>query len=230
MKKIISVFLFLFIVSFSFAQTKSRQKSESYKEMQSVMMARQLAKYGYDNNKPIYLITSAQTLIDHPVKGDFTPLKITDSTDTNTIKHKSKRTIKLDPSILLADAKKMADKNDTALLAMIKSVESSIPKDYEKKRGRKFSPLAQEYTIDSQSSKSLLTTFNGKEVAEVLVSGDGKTDLDLFVYDASGKLVSSDISNTDNCYVTFTPNQTANFTIIIKNKGKGYNDCMLMTN
>ena len=61
MKKITSVFLFLFIVSFSFAQTKSQQKSESYKEMQSVVMARQLAKYGYDNNKPIYLITSAQT-------------------------------------------------------------------------------------------------------------------------------------------------------------------------
>lgn len=221
--------ILLFFIFLPFAVWS--QNSLPNKEMQSAALAFQMSKYGYDNQKPIYLITAAQTLIDHPVKGDFVPLSVSDSLDTNAIKYKSKKqSVKLDPLKLLADARLMTDKKDTALIAMINTLQNSIPKDYEKKRGRKFSPLVQEYTIDSKSTKTLSTVFNGKEIAEVLIVGDGKSNLDLFVYDASGKLIMADTNPLDNCYISFTPKQTANYTIVVKNKGKTYNECMLMTN
>jgi|GEM_PF-1765482 len=221
--------ILLFIIFLPF--TVWCQNSLPNKEMQSATLAFQMSKYGYDNQKPIYLITAAQTLIDHPVKGDFVPLSVSDSLDTNALKYKSKKQIiKLDPLKLLADARLMTDKKDSELIAMINSVQHNIPKDYEKKRGRKYSPLVQEYTIESKSTKTLSTVFNGKEIAEVLIVGDGKSDLDLFVYDASGKLIIADTNPLDNCYISFTPKQTANYTIVVKNKGKTYNECMLMTN
>jgi hypothetical protein len=57
----------------------------------------------------------------------------------------------------------------------------------------------------------------------VYVSGDGDTDLDLFIYDENGVLIDSDTDYGDECVVTVVPNWTGRFTIQIRNLGSVYN-------
>ena len=73
-------------------------------------------------------------------------------------------------------------------------------------------------------------TFVGGEVAAVVVSGDGDTDLDLYVFDENGTLVASDDDGTDECRVSFIPRRTGRFTIVVVNRGNVYNRYVLATN
>ena len=72
-------------------------------------------------------------------------------------------------------------------------------------------------------------TFRGGEYAYVIVSGDGDTDLDLYIYDENGNLIDSDTDDTDDCVCSFTPRWTGKFYIKIKNRGRVYNDYVLVT-
>jgi hypothetical protein len=72
--------------------------------------------------------------------------------------------------------------------------------------------------------------FRGGEEAIVTVSGDGDTDLDLYVYDSNGNLVASDDDGTDQCIATWTPRWTGRFYIHVKNRGEVYNRYVLRTN
>jgi hypothetical protein len=55
-------------------------------------------------------------------------------------------------------------------------------------------------------------------LAEVVVIGDGDTDLDLYVYDRAGRLVGYDDDPTDRCYVRFHPSTTGSYTIKVVNR------------
>ena len=68
------------------------------------------------------------------------------------------------------------------------------------------------------------------ELAEVLVSGDGDTDLDLYVYDSNGNLIAKDIDYSDDCYVRWIPAWTGRFIIRIVNRGPVYNRFVILTN
>ena len=72
--------------------------------------------------------------------------------------------------------------------------------------------------------------FHGSKTAIVSVTGDGDTDLDLYVYDESGNLVGSDTSPTDRCVVTWIPKWTGQFTIKVVNRGTVLNNYKLRTN
>ena len=73
-------------------------------------------------------------------------------------------------------------------------------------------------------------TFVGGQLAVVLVSGDGDTDLDLYVYDDNGNLVARDDDGTDLCVASFVPHRTGTFTIVVRNRGRVYNRYVLATN
>lgn len=73
-------------------------------------------------------------------------------------------------------------------------------------------------------------TFVGREWEVLFVSGDGSTDLDLYVYDESGYLVAKDDDNTDDCVVRFIPRWTGRFTVKVVNRGKYANRYTLGTN
>jgi hypothetical protein len=66
-------------------------------------------------------------------------------------------------------------------------------------------------------------TFRAGETALITVSGDGDTDLDLYVYDENGYLIASDTDLTDQCVVSFTPLWTGSFTIKVRNLGSVWN-------
>lgn len=73
-------------------------------------------------------------------------------------------------------------------------------------------------------------SFAAGEAATVLISGDGDTDLDLYVYDENGNLVASDTSSSDSASVSWTPLWTGAFRVEVKNLGNVYNRYVVMTN
>jgi hypothetical protein len=62
--------------------------------------------------------------------------------------------------------------------------------------------------------------LRGGEVTTVVVSGDGSTDLDLYVYDQFGDLVAKDDDLTDQCAVRFFVPGKAVYTIKVVNNGR----------
>ncbi len=82
----------------------------------------------------------------------------------------------------------------------------------------------------SNSTDVYTITFKGGALAEVGISGDGDTDLDLFVYDEYGNLIESSTSTGDDEYVSWYPRWTGKFTIRVKNLGRVYNNYVILTN
>jgi hypothetical protein len=72
--------------------------------------------------------------------------------------------------------------------------------------------------------------FRGGEAARVIVSGDGDTDLDLYIYDQFGNLITKDDDSSDDCVVGWTPRWTGKFTIRIVNQGRVHNHYVMATN
>jgi hypothetical protein len=73
-------------------------------------------------------------------------------------------------------------------------------------------------------------SFAAGELATVMISGDGDTDLDLYVYDENGNLVASDTGSSDTATVSWTPAWTGNFRVQVRNLGNVYNSYVVMTN
>jgi hypothetical protein len=69
--------------------------------------------------------------------------------------------------------------------------------------------------------------FRGQERATVRVSGDGTTDLDLFILDRNGQVVASDEDYTDECVVSFLPSRTDYYTVVVVNYGDIWNEYTL---
>ncbi len=66
-----------------------------------------------------------------------------------------------------------------------------------------------------------------RQFAEFAVIGDGGTDVDIEVYDASGKLVAKDDKFTDLALVRWVPTMTQEYTIKVKNLGSEDNTCTM---
>ena len=73
-------------------------------------------------------------------------------------------------------------------------------------------------------------TFVGREWEVLAVSGDGDTDLDLYVYDENGNLIAKDDDYSDDCLVRFIPRWTGRFTIKVVNRGHYTNRYTIATN
>lgn len=71
--------------------------------------------------------------------------------------------------------------------------------------------------------------FYGKQIARILVNGDGDSDLDCVVLDGGGHVVDSDTDSTDACVLNWTPAWTGPFTLKIVNHG-GANRYVVITN
>lgn len=72
--------------------------------------------------------------------------------------------------------------------------------------------------------------FTGGAYAEVYVEGKGNTDLNLYIYDAQGRLVCSDTDVSDIAYCGWRPATTSGFHVEVRNKGAAENQYALITN
>ncbi|HYE73611.1 MAG TPA: hypothetical protein VEF04_09770 [Blastocatellia bacterium] len=84
--------------------------------------------------------------------------------------------------------------------------------------------------VSGETYHTLIIWFVGNEEARVTLIGDGKADLDLYVYDQSGKQVACDEDATATCLVSWTPSQTASYTIKIVNRGQAESSYCLTSN
>ena len=91
-------------------------------------------------------------------------------------------------------------------------------------------PKATRERVQARSTDFYAVTFRRGEIARVALSGDGDTDLDLYVFDESGNLIASDEDGSDDCYVSWVPRWTGSFTIKVVNRGYVANDYTILTN
>ena len=185
------------------------------------IMASELVRYGYAQKSALPLIQAVQIYKDLGVTDATTGEQKAQSGTAVTSTLVKGDAIQFDETKLLADATTFAD-GDKTLLALIKDTQKTsrgIVGPIRRRTDRVLAGHTDTWTF----------TFTGGKEAYVIVSGDGDTDLDLYIYDENGNLIDSDTDETDDCICTFTPRWTGKFYIKIKNRGRVYNNYVLVT-
>lgn len=188
-----------------------------------ICMAGKLVKYGYQTKTALPLIQAVE-IYNRVGLSDEADAKAKESQNDGVVeapKGDKPAAVTFDPAKLLADATTYAE-GDKNLLALIQEAGGT--------RGRTVGPTRHYDDVLAGHTDIYTMTFRGGEEAIVVVSGDGDTDLDLYVYDENGNFIGSDVDGTDDCVVSFTPRWTGKFKIKIKNLGRVYNHYLLATN
>jgi hypothetical protein len=217
---ILTIAFFAFNIANAQEAEVKEEAAVTPQSVETLNLAGQLAKYGYANNSPSALIQAAELYLSVPkeeLKAEsVTPSKGTETAKTTGVSH--------DPKKLLADAKVMAD-GDQTLLALIDKAQESA-----KTRGAVGGAKYASSRVYAKDADEYVVRFRGGETAAVYVSGDGDTDLDVYIYNSSGSLVTSDTDYSDECVCIWRPASTASYKIRIKNRGNVYNDYTIVTN
>ena len=190
----------------------------------SVRLANDLLRYGYTNKSTLALIDALQIFSENPTQ----PLKTERQGDVvDELKNEGKKArVSFDYETVLADAKKFAD-GDENLLAVIENIDAEAKGA---QRGAVNGPSRHYDTVNGNSTDTYNISFIANSLAEIVVSGDGDTDLDLYVYDSNGNLIAKDDDYTDDCYVRWCPRWTGRFIVKIINRGPLYNRYVILTN
>lgn len=215
------------LCGFSIAAFAQEEKPESNKaaspEMAALHTAAGLAKYGYANYSATALVEAAKIFAETKTQ----PMEIEAERGKNETVSAKDNSVSFDPSQLIADAKKFAGK-DKVVLAYVNQVEKSLKSG--STRGAVGGPKGQRDRVYGKDINAYQVKFWANELAEVCVSGDGDTDLDLYVYDANGNLIGRDDDYSDECVVRWVPAWTGTFVIKVVNRGALYNDFAIWTN
>jgi hypothetical protein len=184
--------------------------------VESIRMAHALIRYGDQNKDPHALITAARILQatgssafrGERAGGAAGATKA--ATDPRSV------------PALLQRAKAMAN-NRADIVAAADDVASQGT------RGRDGGPARARSIVNTRSTDVYRLNFRGGERAVVLVSGDGDSDLDLFVFDENNNLVCKDDDETDDMVCAWTPRWTGQFRVEIRNLGVA-NEYVIATN
>lgn len=203
--------------------SKEALQGEISPSVSALKLATDLVKYGYAQKTALPLIDAMQILLDNPTQPLGSEVRgETDAPQTD----KKNGTVTLDFARILSDAKTFAE-GDEELLALISQVESDAQAP---SRGAVNGPKRGAFTVSGGCYNDFDVSFVKGYVAEVLVSGDGDTDLDLYIYDSNGNLIAADTDYTDDCYVSWIPAWTGRYVIRVVNRGPVYNRYVVLTN
>jgi len=86
-------------------------------------------------------------------------------------------------------------------------------------RGNAEGPVRMFAMVPKTARDTFEFDFRGGEAAFVGVSGDGDSDLDLYVYDAAGKLVCAAEGETDEEICRWFPKAAGRYRVVIRNLG-----------
>jgi len=78
-------------------------------------------------------------------------------------------------------------------------------------------------TLPAKGKSGYTVNLAGRKSVQIQMNGNGKTDVDLFVFDPSNRQVASDIGLTDRATLTFTTGAAGNYRIEMRNLGKSSN-------
>lgn len=197
-----------------------------------IPLVKNLVQYGYRVQSAEALLMAADVMVSNPTSEliEFEITRESDGGGSNAQKEE-KEMISVDKLVADALALGAEDPAITEFASKIQSKkESSAELAANTTRGRSVGSLTHRDRVEANCTDEYSLNFNGGEKAEVAVLGDGDTDLDLYVYDANGNLITKDDDLTDRCYVSFRPSAYGKFKIRIKNRGNVYNRYVLMTN
>jgi len=214
MKRLVVLAVSLCFAITTFAQNKKIEDTKNYPNeekidttatqippsVEKLKLALELSRYGYENKNAVSLITAAQILNQNGFELD-----------------------EINAELLLDDAKKFAKGNEH-LLAIIDMSDTGPVRGAIGEEKYSFD-MIKGYSTDTYKVK-----FKENKKAVVQVKGVGLTDLDLYIYDRNGNLITSDTAKSDNCECTWIPKWTGEFTIRIKNRGGFYNMYYMQTN
>jgi hypothetical protein len=224
MKKTFLVLLLALAAVSLFAQTQPRDKPASAQQpspdLAALQTANNLAKYGYTSRTASALICAAEILLQVQTQ----PLGAKGEKSSEGSGQVS--TPEFTPANLLADAKKYAA-GDKTVLAWAAAVEKLLSS---KTRGAVGGPRSTMEVLYGNSYITYQQGFRANELAEVVVSGNGATDLDLYIFDGNGNLIAYDEDYSDDCFASFVPAWTGTFIIQVQNRGRSANRFELYTN
>jgi hypothetical protein len=222
MKKLFVIAALLGMVFTASAQEKKDDTRPQSEAVSRIRLANQLARYGYQTYSASALIEAAQILSEIETQA-LKPESFTQGEGDEVAKSSGNPEFTLEN--LIADAKKFAD-GDQTLLALADRVKVTP----DESRGRLGGPGRGVYRVPAGSTDRFVIAFKYGIPAEIFVSGDGDTDLDLYVYDENGNLITGDDDYSDDCYVCWTPAWTGNFVVNVVNRGRVYNEYLMVTN
>jgi hypothetical protein len=203
-------------------QTVSAQPKAVNETAQLLGMAGELVKYGYKTQNALPLVQAVQIYKSIGVVPEAEAKKKEIEGQKLAEARKAKNNpVQYDQARLIADATAYAD-GDENILGIIKGLGDV--------RGRVGGETYHMDVVDAGLTDVYTMRFQGGEDATIILSGDGDTDLDLYVYDENDNLIGYDDDGTDDCVVSFTPRWTGNFKIKVKNLGDTYNSYTLITN
>jgi len=224
MKRVIALLVLLGVfVTVEAQETKPDSKNKPSEELGNLQLACQLAEYGYKTFSATALIEAARIM--SSIKTH--ELKVDSYRQDPLPKETSKKQAKegLDVTSILETARKYAV-GDAKLLASIDEIE----KINQETRGRVGGPGEKYSYVYGNSSDTYEISFIASELAEIVVIGDRDTDLDLYVHDSNGNLITRDDDYTDRCYVGWVPKWTGRYIVKIVNRGPILNYYRLVTN
>ena len=227
MKKFLLSIALIMLASAAWAQEireKEEVKGEVSSSLSALRLATDLVKYGYAQQSALSLAEALQIINENPTQ----PLKAERegaAADISKSEGKSGK-ISLDYDKILADAKAFADGDET-ITKLLEQIEENGKVSH---RGRVNGPSRTFEIVNGNGIDTYTISFMANYLAEIAVSGDGDTDLDLYVYDSNGHLIASDESYSDDCYVRWVPAWTGRFIVKIVNRGPLYNRYVLLTN
>lgn len=225
MKKIMLIAAMFGILATATAQEDKGQNdvAPASEEISRIKLASDLAKYGYETYSATALIEAAR------IMGEVSTQDLeceSFEASQGEKEDKDEMAPELSFESLIASASEFAD-GDEALMGMIDMLEADFG---DSDRGRVGGPSRTVERVSSNDVDIYHIRFRGGEPAEIFVSGDGDTDLDLYVYDENGNLIESDTDYSDDCYVKWFPRWTGVFKVRIKNLGNVYNEYLMLTN
>ena len=227
MKKIVFSVVCLLFATTMWAQEieqKPELKGDVSSSLSALRLATDLVKYGYAQQSALPLVQALQIINENPTQ----PLKAEregEKADLTKAEGKSGQ-VSLDYEKILADAKVFAEGDET-LIKLIAQIEEDGKSSH---RGAVNGPSKHYDSVNGNSTDTYQVSFIADYLAEIVVSGDGDTDLDLYVYDSNGNLIAKDEDYTDDCYVRWVPKWTGRFIVKIVNRGPVYNRYVILTN
>ena len=227
MKKLILAMCFCAVSLGMTAQTVEEKpvlKGESSESLAAIRLANDLLRYGYANKSTLALLDALQIFSENPTQKLNTQREGAEVDESKVEGKKAK--VAFDYETVLADAKKFAA-GDPNLMALIENIDAEAKGAH---RGNVNGPSRHYDSVNGNSTDTYQISFIADELAEILVSGDGDTDLDLYVYDSNGNLIEKDTDYTDDCYVRWVPKWTGRFIVKIVNRGPIYNRYVILTN
>lgn len=177
-------------------------------------LAHSLARYGDKTKDPVAMIAAARMLGSTGAQ---------DKAPERASKGKPVDKPGADMSVagLVARAKTYAgDRKD--LVALADDAASSAS------RGPAQGPIRHVDTVNRRTNDIFNVVFNGGEAAYVGISGDGDTDLDLYIFDENGNLICRSVRAGDDEGCSFRPRWTGRFRIEVRNLGDVYNRYVLV--